>query len=80
MQPSIQLSTDELAALDRGEPLRLMVNDSQQVVLVLAEQYERLKHCIDFADTDPKSLYPLLADVLPEDWEDSSAYPNAEKL
>ena len=80
MQSSIQLSTDELAALARGEPLRMRANDAQDVVLVLAEQYERLKQCIDFADTDPKSLYPLLADVSPENWEQITAYPNAEKL
>ena len=80
MQPPIQLSGDELAMLERGEPLRLRVNDGQDVVLVLAEQYERLKKCIDFAEADPKALYPLIADVSPGDWEELSAYPNAEKL
>jgi hypothetical protein len=80
MQPPIQLSADELSMLERGEPLRLLVNDAQEAVLVLAEQYERLKQCIDFADADPKALYPLIADVSPEDWEELSAYPNAEKL
>jgi hypothetical protein len=47
---------------------------------VSAEQYEVLKKCIDFAEADPKSLYPLIADVLPEDWDDISAFPTAEKL
>jgi hypothetical protein len=66
--------------LERGEVLRLQANDAQEVVLVLAEQYERLKQCMDFADIDPKALYPLIADVSPEDWEELSGYPNAEKL
>jgi hypothetical protein len=80
MEFPIQLSSDELAALQRGEPLRLIADESQPVVLVLADQYERLKRCVDFADTDPESLYPLIADVLPEEWKDISAFPSAEKL
>jgi len=47
---------------------------------VLDDQYERLKKLIDVADDDPKAYYPLIANVLPDDWEDSSAYPHAEKL
>jgi hypothetical protein len=80
MDAPIQLSSDEMAALQRGEPLRLLANDSQPIVVVSAEQYEVLKKCIDFAEADPKSLYPLIADVLPEDWDDISAFPTAEKL
>ena len=81
MQTTLELSADDLAMIERGEPLRLLVNDSHTAVLVLAEQYERLKQCIDFADMDPKTLYPLIADVTPEDWEELSAYPaDAEKL
>lgn len=80
MNLPIQLSADDLASLERGEPLHLLVNNDQEAVLVLAEQYARLKQCIDFADADPRSLYPLIAEVSPDDWEDLSAYPNAEKL
>lgn len=80
MQSSLELSADELAMLQHGQPLRLRVNGAQEVVLVLAEQYERLKQCIDFAETDPKAIYPLIADVSPEDWEELSAYPSAEQL
>jgi hypothetical protein len=76
----LQLSTDQLATLHRGEPLRLTAGNSEEIVVVLAEQYERLKQCIDFADTDPRAAYPVIADVFPEDWEDLSAYPNAEPL
>jgi len=66
--------------LHRGEPLRMWVNDAQEVVIVLAEQYERLKECVEIADTDPKAIYPLIADVLPEDWDDLSVYPTAVRL
>jgi hypothetical protein len=67
MESPLHLSCDELAALERGEALRLLANESQPIVVVLAEQDERLKQCVDFADTDPTSLYPLIADVLPDD-------------
>jgi hypothetical protein len=80
MQSSLELSSTDLAILEHGQPLRVRVNDDQEVILLLAEQYERLKQFIDFADTDPKALYPLIADVSPADCEDLSAYPNAEKL
>lgn len=80
MQSPLQLSTSERTLLERGEPLRLQVDGGSEVVLVLAEQYDRLKQCIDFAEADPKALYPLIAEVSPEDWEDLSAYPDAEKL
>jgi hypothetical protein len=80
MQSPIQLSSDELAMLERGEVLRLQAIGAQKVVLVLADQYDRLKQCIDFAEADPKALYPLIAEISPEDWADLSAFPNAEKL
>jgi hypothetical protein len=79
MESPVQLSADELAILHRGEPLRLSTG-AEEVVIVLAEQYERLKRCIGDADTDPKAIYPLIANVMPQDWEDLSAYPTAEKL
>lgn len=80
MQSPIQLSVDELALLDRGEPLRLRASNDQELVVVLAAQYERLKQCIEFADADPRAVYPIIAEVIPDDWEDLSAYPRAEKL
>jgi hypothetical protein len=80
MQSSLELSANDWVTLEHGEPLRLRVNETREVVLLLAEQYERLKACIDFADADPKALYPLIASVSPENWDDLSAYPNAEKL
>ena len=80
MQTPIQLTSEELAILHRGEPLRLQANNADQVVLVLAEQYERLKQFVEFADSEPESLYPAIADIFPDDWQDISAFPNAEKL
>ena len=80
MHLPVELYADELTLLQRGEPLRLRASGTQEVVLLLAEQYERLKQCVEVADADPKSLYPFIANVSPDDWEELSAYPNAEKL
>jgi hypothetical protein len=80
MHVPIQLSADELATLERGEALRLQLNGTHEAVLVLADQFERLKRCVDFADADPKALYPAIAGISPDDWEELSAYPSAEKL
>ena len=64
---AIQLSSDELASLERGKPLHLQDTAAHELVLVLAEQYARLKQFIDIPDADPKSVY--------QDWEHLSAYP-----
>jgi hypothetical protein len=79
MESPNQLTFDELATLGRGEPLHLSLNQTE-VVVVLAEQFERLKKCAEDAVIDPKSLYSTIAPLMPEEWEDLSAYPTAEKL
>lgn len=80
MESAIQLTAGELEALTHGQPLRVRINDSQEGVIVLADQYERLKQLVDTGDADPRVVYPLIADISPDDWEDLSAYPHAEKL
>jgi hypothetical protein len=80
MQSSIEISPDDMARLERGQALRTRANSGAELVLVLAEQYEKLKELIQVADFDPKSVYSGIASIDPDDWEDLSAYPNAEKL
>jgi len=46
-------------------------------VLIPEDVYQRLKAAL--TDTDPDALYPLLAEICPEDWEDSSNYGVADK-
>jgi hypothetical protein len=41
-------------------------------VLLPAEQYERLKARV--GDIEADSMYRLLAEISPEDWEDASNY------
>jgi hypothetical protein len=41
-------------------------------VLLRAEQYEKMKAVI--GEDEPEAMYPLLAEISPEDWEDASHY------
>lgn len=56
-----------------GVPL-YVVDDATNAsyVLLRAEQYESMKAAAD--DDGPEALYPLLAEIDPEDWEDASLY------
>jgi hypothetical protein len=45
---------------------------SASYVLIRAEQYEAMKAAA--GDDDPEALYPLLADIEPDDWEDAASY------
>ena len=42
-------------------------------VLIRAEQFERMKSLLG---DDVDRMYPLLADLAPEDWEEASNYPD----
>jgi hypothetical protein len=50
-------------------------------VLIRAEQFETMKSLLDddvdaMLDDDVDAMYPLLAELTPEDWEDASSYPD----
>jgi hypothetical protein len=58
-----------------GDAVRVLDSQSKrEYVLVPAEVYERLKHLLTDEDLDPEVMYPLLADIQPEDWEEASGY------
>ena len=82
MNAALPLTGDQLATLRRGEELVFSTPDpTTNVVVVLADQYARLKQfAIADNELDPRAVYPLIADVSPEDWDDLSNYPHAEKL
>jgi hypothetical protein len=55
-----------------GEPLRIVDPRTKEVYVVVKEAvFERVQRLLE---DDPEKLYPLLADLSPEDWEDSSSY------
>jgi hypothetical protein len=70
-----KLTDDQRQAIEErgGTPVYVVdpTTDSSYVLL-RAEQYERLKAIT--GENEAEAMYPLLADLEPDDWEDASAY------
>ena len=72
---SIELTEQQRHVLESESPPRVIDPKTKEVyVLVPAAIYERLKAVLAVEHFDPDELYPLLADVAPEDWEDAANY------
>ena len=57
-----------------GKPVRIVDPTTHETYVVVREEiFQRVQTLLD-DDVDPKSLYLLLADLSPEDWEDGAAY------
>jgi hypothetical protein len=70
-----RLSEDQRQAIEQhgGAPVDVVdVRTNANYVLLSAEQFERMKTAADGEIVD--AMYPLLADIAPEDWEDASLY------
>ena len=68
-----ELTPEQRRELGGSEPARAVDPESKQTyVLVRAEIYDRLKSILD--DVDPETMYPLLAQIEPDDWENGSVY------
>jgi hypothetical protein len=70
-----KLTEDQRHAIQEhgGAPIYLLdETTSVGYVLMRAEQFEKMKTLSD-AD-DVSSMYPLLAEISPDDWEDASNY------
>lgn len=68
----IELNEEQRRELSRPEPVVVDPLTRETYVLVRQEVYDRLKNLIE--DDDARLMYPLLADIDPEDWEDGSSY------
>jgi len=69
---SINLTKEQLQAAERS-PVRVTDPEtSQEYVVVRADMFNRITAMID--EDDARLMYPLLADIDPEDWEDISVY------
>jgi hypothetical protein len=70
-----KLAEDQRQAIQESGGLPVYVVDADtkaSYVLMRAEQYQMMKAITD--ENVAKSMYPLLADLSPEDWGDASAY------
>ena len=68
----IELSENQRKELSQSEPVAIDPETQQAYVLVRKEIYDRIKGLIE--EDDARLMYPLLADLDPEDWEDASNY------
>ena len=69
----IELTEEQRQELAGAEPTRVVDPlTKNEYVLVPVAIYDRLKGILD-AD-DPEDMYPLLADLEPDDWEDGCDY------
>ncbi len=72
---SIELNEQHLEAVAKGEPFRFIAPTTNiEFVVLRADVYDRVKELFANDDVDPETMYPLLAEIVPEDWEDPSVY------
>jgi hypothetical protein len=67
-----KLSDDLRQAFEErgGAPLYLADAMNNRYVLVRADQFEKVKALIEGEDFDPREMYPLIDEVMKEDWDD----------
>jgi hypothetical protein len=51
-------------------PLYLVDAANNRYVLLAAEQFEKLKVLFEPDDIDPSEMYPLIDEVMKQDWDD----------
>jgi hypothetical protein len=75
MNMSIELSDQHLGAVAKGQPFRFITPETNnEYVVIRADLYDRAKELLAGDDVAPETMYPLLAEIAPEDWEDPSVY------
>lgn len=74
---NLLLTDDQRKAIESagGSPVYIADPETHASYVILrAEDFEKMKAGPDTDDVS--SMYPLLADLAPEDWEDASHYEN----
>jgi hypothetical protein len=74
----IELTPEQRQELMQAEPAVIDPQTRETYVLVRKEVYDRLKGLLE--DDDPRLMYPALADIDPEDWEDASVSKDKPSL
>jgi hypothetical protein len=67
----IELTENQRGELACPEPMAIDPQTHEEYVLVRKHVYWQLKGLLD---DDARLMYPMLADIDPEDWEDASTY------
>ena len=74
---TIQLTPEQHAVVGQsGGGVARAIDPVSNKTYVLVEErvYEQLRQHLSGEDANPEALYPLIAGVAPEDWEDPSVY------
>jgi hypothetical protein len=53
-----------------GAPLYLLDSANNRYVLLRADQFEKFQALSEANDFDPREMYPLIDEVMKEDWDD----------
>jgi hypothetical protein len=53
-----------------GAPLDLIDSMNNRYVLLRADQFEKVRALFEEDDFDPREMYPLIDEVMKEDWDD----------
>jgi hypothetical protein len=53
-----------------GAPLELIDSMQNRYVLLRAEQFEKVRALFEEDEIDPRAMYPLIDEVMKEDWDD----------
>ena len=72
-----KLSEDQRQAIEErgGAPVYVVdAATNANYVLMRAEQFEKMKAVTDADRDEVEAMYPLLADIEPDDWDDISHY------
>jgi hypothetical protein len=69
-----ELTDQQRHELSESEPVAIDPTTQEQYILVRKAVYDKMKGLLE---DDARIMYPLLADLDPEDWEDPSVYENA---
>lgn len=67
----IELTEEQRRELVSAEPVVVDPQTHEEYVLVRKSVYEKFKGLLD---DDARLMYPMLADLNPEDWEDAANY------
>ena len=68
-----ELTDEQRQELYAAEPTAVDPQTHEEYVLVRKEVYQKIKGLLD---DDVEAMYPMLADLDPEDWEPLSNYPD----
>ena len=63
----MQFSSEQLAALDQGQPVPLTI-EGRECVLIPGSLYEQFQQALD--DWHPAGMRPHMAKMMAEDWQD----------